>query len=318
MDLFDRFLQERTYLKNVSPETLRYYRWVRRAFQPILANPTKFGMMDRIQTLLADGVSPTSVNTYLRGLKAYCRWLQAEGYLQEPLIVQPLKTQSKVIATLTPEQIRTLIAFKPKGINQTRTHTAALLILDGGYRISELLTLPFEHCDFENLVVKVRGKGGKHRLVPLSVEMRKVLYRYAVKLSGPGRLMFGTRNGTSVTVRNFERDLKGIGKRVGIEGVRFSPHTLRHSFAVSYLRNGGNLYYLSRLLGHASVKTTGVYLQSVGVDELAAVHDRLSPLAPEPSEGGKGGDCRPLAATIYMHSRTSPCWLASRERAERG
>ena len=46
MDLFDRFLQERTYLKNVSPETLRYYRWVKRAFQPILANPTKFGMLE--------------------------------------------------------------------------------------------------------------------------------------------------------------------------------------------------------------------------------------------------------------------------------
>ncbi len=45
MDLFDRFLQERTYLKGVSPETLRYYRWVRRAFSPILANPTKAGMM---------------------------------------------------------------------------------------------------------------------------------------------------------------------------------------------------------------------------------------------------------------------------------
>ena len=99
--------------------------------------------------------------------------------------------------------------------------------------------------------------------------------------------MFGTRNGTSLTVRNFERDLKAIGRQVGITGVRFSPHTLRHSFAVSYLRNGGNIYYLSRLLGHASVKTTEVHLQSVGVDELSAVHDRLSPLAPEHLRGSR-------------------------------
>ncbi|MGA2725310.1 MAG: tyrosine-type recombinase/integrase [Bryobacteraceae bacterium] len=67
------------------------------------------------------------------------------------------------MATLAPEQIKRLVSFKPKGINQTRTHTAALLILDGGYRISELLTLPFENCDSENLIVKVKGKGGKHR-----------------------------------------------------------------------------------------------------------------------------------------------------------
>jgi site-specific recombinase XerD len=116
-------------------------------------------MLDRIQKLLGSGVSPTSVNTYLRGFKAYCRWLQTEGQLQEPFQIQPLKTQSKVIATLTPDQIKQLIAFKPKGINQTRTHTAALLTLDGGYRISELLNLPFDNCDFENLVLKVRGKG---------------------------------------------------------------------------------------------------------------------------------------------------------------
>ena len=67
MDLFDRFLQERTYLKNVSPETLRHYKWVRRALQTILQQPTKDGMLDCVQKLLADGISPTSVNTYLRG-----------------------------------------------------------------------------------------------------------------------------------------------------------------------------------------------------------------------------------------------------------
>ena len=84
-----------------------------------------------------------------------------------------MKEEQKVIAALTPEQMKALIAFKPKGVNQTRTHTAALLILDGGHRISESLGLPFEDCDLENLVVKVRGKGGKHRLVPLSADMRK-------------------------------------------------------------------------------------------------------------------------------------------------
>ena len=111
--------------------------------------------------------------------------------------------------------------------------------------------------------------------------MRKLLYRYAMKNSAPGRLLFGTRNNTLVTVRNFERDFKAIGAKIGITGVRFSPHTLRHTFAVSYLRAGGNLFYLSKILGHSSVTTTQKYLQSVGVDDLQAVHDRLSPLAPE-------------------------------------
>jgi integrase/recombinase XerD len=94
-------------------------------------------------------------------------------------------------------------------------------------------------------------------------------------------LLFGARNNTLVTVGNFERDFKLIGEKTGIRGIRFSPHTLRHTFAVSYLMAGGNLYYLSRLLGHTSVKTTETYLKSVNVDELQAVHDRFSPLTAE-------------------------------------
>ena len=206
------------------------------------------------------------------------RYLKWKGL---DLKIPRLKEEQMVVATLTPEQIKMLISCKPRGINETRCHTAAMLMLDSGLRISETLGLQTEHCDLDNLVVKVRGKGGKHRLVPLSTDMRKVLYRYASKHSGPGRLLFGTRRNSPVTVRNFERDLKRLGNRLGITGVRFSPHTLRHTFAVSYLRNGGNLFYLSKILGHSTVKTTERYLQSLQVTDFQAVHDRLSPLTPE-------------------------------------
>jgi site-specific recombinase XerD len=58
-------------------------------------------------------------------------------------------------------------------------------------------------------------------------------------------------------------------------GVRCSPHTFRHTFAVNYLRAGGNLFYLSRILGHSSVTITEKNLQSLGVEDLTAVHDNL-------------------------------------------
>jgi site-specific recombinase XerD len=90
-----------------------------------------------------------------------------------------------VLATLSTEQIKRLLDLRPKGRNETRAHIVALLILDGGYRISEVLGLVHEHCDFDNLMVKVRDKGNKHRLVPLSMEMRRRLYRYAAKHSAP-------------------------------------------------------------------------------------------------------------------------------------
>jgi site-specific recombinase XerD len=221
------------------------------------------------------GVSPVSVKPWLRCMNAYFKWNGA-GFK-----IGRLKEEQKVLATLTQDQVKHFIAFKPQGINETRAHMVALLILDGGYRISEVLALPSESCDFDNLSVKVKGKGGKHRLVPMSNDMRRVLFKYAAKRSGPGRVLFGTRTNSQVSVRNFERDLKLLGRSLNITGVRFSPHTMRHTFAVFYLRNGGNLFYLSKILGHSTVKTTERYLQSLQVTDLQAVHDRLSLLTPE-------------------------------------
>jgi integrase/recombinase XerD len=276
MELFEQFIQERVYLKGVSPKTVISYQCAFKAFGG--ATESKSAMMQRIAELRAKGISPISVNTYLRHLKAYLRWMEQEGHTKEPLRVQFLKTESKVLSTLSPEHIKRLLGFRPRGINQSRTHTAAMLMLDCGLRISELLGLQFEHCDFDNLVVKVKGKGGKHRLVPVSADMRKALYRYATKHSGVGKLLFGTRNNTRVTVRNFGRDFKRVGAALGITGVRLSPHTLRHTFACEYLRRGGNLEFLRRILGHSSILTTQKYLRSLGVEDLQAAHEGLSPL----------------------------------------
>lgn len=279
MDLFDRFLQERTYLMGVSPATLRYYRSVGRAFQPILTDPTREGMLECVQRLQASGTLPISINTYLRGLKAYVRWLHAEGHLKEPLRIQFLRTERKVLVTFNAEQIHRMVRYRPDGTNLTRAHMATLVMLDSGLRVSECLGLRRSDVDFDNLLLRVRGKGNKQRIVPMSVELRRSLFRYCTKHSA-GDFVFGTARGTRVSTRNFHRDLKLMCTRLHITGVRCSPHTLRHTFAISYLRNGGNLFYLSKILGHTSVTTTEKYLQSLGVEDLQAVHDRLTLLNP--------------------------------------
>jgi site-specific recombinase XerD len=104
------------------------------------------------------------------------RYLKWKGL---DLKIPRLKEEQMVVATLTPEQIKMLISCKPRGTNETRCYAAALLNLDSGLCISEALGLQMEHCGLDNLVAKVRGKGGKHWLVPLSTDMRKVLFRYS-------------------------------------------------------------------------------------------------------------------------------------------
>ncbi len=285
MTLQEQFITERKIFKGVSPATVLWYEQSLKRFEGALESREAIGK--RIVELRERGLSPISINTHLRCVRAYLNWAHSEGHLAQSIKIGFIKAEKKVIATLSPEQVQHLITFRPKGTNATRCHVALCLILDTGLRISEALGLRREDVDFDSLLLRVLGKGGKHRHVPISLEFRKTLYRYLTRQqtlafrSQPNQFVFATRNGTRVTVRNFQRDLRILGRKAGIVGVRFSPHTLRHTFAVSYLRNGGNLFYLSKILGHSSVVITQCYLQSLQVTDLQAVHDRLSPLSPE-------------------------------------
>ena len=271
---FINFIKEREYLHNVSKRTLQWYTNCFSAWKKYATDndPMKF-----VVNMREAGVLPVSCNTYICGMNAYFKWAG------EPIKLRKLKLEQRILATLTDGHIKSLISYRPGGTNSVRAHIVALTILDTGLRISEILGLSKENVDWDQLTLRVHGKGGKHRLVPFSFELRKRLFRYVnpVKDSVPGSaptptLLFGTKNNTKVSVRNIERDFEILGKSVGITGVRFSPHTLRHSFAVGYLRAGGNLEFLRRILGHSSILTTQKYLRSLGVEDLRAVHNSLS------------------------------------------
>ena len=110
----ERFIQERRFLKGVSPATEQWYKYSLKAFAPVLSEPhqsitaLKGAVMARIQCLLSEnrGNKAVSINTYLRCLKAFFRWANEEGILREPVKLTWLKEEEKVLATLSPEQIR--------------------------------------------------------------------------------------------------------------------------------------------------------------------------------------------------------------------
>jgi len=273
--MVEQFIQGRKYLKAVSPKTLIWYQCSFKAFDG--ATSSKETINRRIVELRERGVSPITINSYLRCINAYLRWLHEE-HQHSPLRIPRLKEEQKVLETLTPDHVKRLLQFSPKGRNLRRAHTLTLLLLDTGLRFAEALGLAWDRVDLDNLVMKVLGKGGKHRVVPISLECRKVLYRWKQQQRGTD-LLFPTRSGIQSSQRNVGRDVRLLGERVGIAGVRFSPHTFRHTFAVSYLRAGGNVLYLQRILGHSSLEMTNRYTRSLGIDDLSAVHSKLSLLS---------------------------------------
>jgi integrase/recombinase XerD len=142
------------------------------------ADLNKAALTSFIVGLRQRGLSPVSCNTWAKALNAFFAWLHAEDHLGECLRIQPQRVEKRVLQTLTEEQLRRLVTFKPKTAAQWRAYAVACTLTDTGIRIEEGLGLRQGDLDFDNLLIKVRGKGRKERLVPFSSELRRVLFRW--------------------------------------------------------------------------------------------------------------------------------------------
>jgi integrase/recombinase XerD len=101
------------------------------------------------------------VNTYLQALNAFCRWLKEEGHQAEVVHMPLLRTEKRVLSTLSEPQIRVFLSFKPRTPAHWRVHTLISTLLDTGIRIDEAMKLAWSNLDLENLLLTVYGKGNK-------------------------------------------------------------------------------------------------------------------------------------------------------------
>ena len=278
--LFEQFVAQRRYLKNVTPSTLEWYQTAFKALQKVLGADvpplTKSLLQQFVVAIRLRGVQPVSCNTYIKALNAFCLWLHEGGHLVERLQLPLLKVEKRIIQTLSDRSMQALLHRKPRGFDQWRLHAIVCLLLDVGLRIDEALTLRRRDLDFDSLLVTVFGKGRKERRIPFSFELRKVLFRYdQVRMTQCPRceLMFPSRLGTFWDQRNSLRGLHLLQETLALP--TFGWHRLRHTFATNYLRQGGDIVRLSMVLGHSQITTTQRYLHLL-TEDLSASHQKVS------------------------------------------
>jgi site-specific recombinase XerD len=195
--------------------------------------------------------------------------------------VRQLKEPQNILPTFTAAQIKSLVSWKPKAhrFYHQRWHLLTLLLLDTGCRISEALGLRVCDVDMENLLLTVDGKGRKQRIVPFSFALRKALHRFITEFNRkPDSLLFATRDDTQVDRIAALHGIQLLCKRLGFDPPERTLHAFRHSFAVNYLRRGGSVFHLQKVLGHSSLEMTRRYANLVTAD-LQAVHERVSLLS---------------------------------------
>ena len=232
----------------------------------------------------AKGLSGHAINCYLRAIRAFWSWLVREEIItSNPFSrVKIPKPPQTIIATFSVNQLSALFkVINTASSTGFRDLTMILMLFDTGLRASELAGLTVSDVNLEDGMIKVYGKGNKERVVPIGAKVQRALWKYTQRYRPqPANplcpTLFLTVAGRPITVNRLESIIEKYAKKVGIDGVRCSPHTLRHTFAISYLRNGGDVFSLQRILGHSSLEIVRIYVNLAEAD-IKACHRRFSP-----------------------------------------
>jgi site-specific recombinase XerD len=218
------------------------------------------------------GLSSSAINGRICGIRYYYR----EVIHRLDIIVDlPNPRRAKVIGdTLNEAELRQLMDG-----TRSITHLAILhLLFDTGLRAREVAGLRMGDFDAKNGTLTVRhGKGGKHRVLPYGQQTRETLLELFRQEKPTDALFVGVTTGTPFTVRGIQYAVNQAYKRSGLKK-EVHPHTLRHSFAIHYLNNGGSVLRLQQLLGHADIGTTMIYLKyaSIPLREITSPLDVLT------------------------------------------
>jgi len=274
----------------LSPRSLESYRRDLRQFADWLGREggrLETAAAGDIQRFLADrtlrqGVAARSLARQLSACKRYYRWLVRQGQrandptvnIEPPRLPRPLPkslSEAEVEALLAAPDVDTVLGLRDRAMLE--------LLYACGLRVSELVGLPYAALDLGMGVVRVFGKGGKERLVPLGEEAGDWLRRY--QQSGRPLLLerrvsdalFVTARAAAMTRQAFWYRIKSYAAAAGIRTV-LSPHTLRHAFATHLLNHGADLRVVQMLLGHADIATTQIYTHVARerLKQLHAVH----------------------------------------------
>ncbi len=214
----------------------------------------------------------------------YAQQLRIGAIAADPTaLLQAPKLGRSLPKALSESEVDALLKAPDVDVGQgLRDRAMVELMYAAGLRVSELVTLPSAAVNLRQGVLRVTGKGGKERLVPMGEEAQHWLEQYLAK-ARPGLvgvrdcpLVFVEAGGEAVTRQKFWRVVKQLAARAGIDPGKVSPHGLRHSFATHLLNHGADLRALQMLLGHASLSTTQIYT-FVAREGLKRLHQKHHP-----------------------------------------
>ena len=268
-------------LKNHTPKTLKGYKTTLGQFNEWLNKYCDIQEIEEIETPhlkqyinyhLKQKHKATYINGIIKVLRSYFKYCNAEEYTSVNYKkIEWAKEDKPIINCFTPEQVKKMLAFySGKNYTSIRNKTILITFVETGIRCNELINIKSEDIK-ENFII-IHGKNHKDRMVGITPALGKQLIKYGAAreayfdIRKTDEQYFLSFSGRILTNSAIEKIVKDAGK--GFDAVRVSPHTFRHFFAQQQLKNGMDIYSLSRLLGHESVAITQIYLRNMRDKEI--------------------------------------------------
>lgn len=244
-------------------------------------------VQEYILYLRSRNIKNTSINTYFRAVKAFLNWCIDEGYCCSDCL-RKVRMQKNDAAPIIP-----LYQIEVDSIDQCfdmdteaglRNYCMVHLMLDAGFRTSDVVNLKTSGILFDKNYMQVKGKGQKFRSVLLAPKVKLNIYNYLMLYtsylfdSNLNQPVFLSLKGSEyITVTSVRLVVQKLKEKTGIK--RLHPHLLRHTFATSYILGGGNMEFLRLMLGHSDYDTTRMYLHLASEAQMLG-HDiyKLDPI----------------------------------------
>jgi len=279
----------RCYSQNLSELTIEWYARRLKLFLRFLAEKsiddvgavTAILIRDYLGSQRQKGIGSETIYRDWGAMKCFFRFIHREKVITEnPMdrVEQP-RREKHIIKPMNMEQVRELLS-KPdlRTVEGKRDKALMLLMVDSGLRVSEAISVQIDRIDWTGPSVTVMGKGRKERTIPLGNSTAEAMREYEkARKKSDKPLFFLSRRGHAMNNRYVQVAMRKYGKMTSITGIRISPHTLRHTFATQYIKNGGDVFSLQNIIGHSRLDMVRIYV-NLAQSDVATQHRKFSPI----------------------------------------
>ena len=274
-DAHDEFIRH-CKLRNLSDKTIDYYKEVLDVFikfrghNEFLVKEINREIIDEYILYLKDsGIKDISVNTRLRGIRAFIYWCMERDYLDKYKI-KLIKEEEVIKETYTDTEMKLLLKkpnIKTCSFSEYRNWVMINFLIGTGVRLLTLISINIEDLDIENGVFSTsHNKNRKQQIIPISSVLNKILGDYLLYRSHDSdeEPLFCTEHGKRYTTSGCRSAIVRYGRNRGVE--RCGVHKFRHTFAKNWILSGGDVFRLQKILNHSSMDVVRKYVNIYGKD----------------------------------------------------